>query len=82
MMCGKCETIASIMSWCCGSIVPALEPQRRQKSESFFRGGVGLLAARLHQRFSNSSAKAQQGLTSGQSMAGYEMYALRHEGLI
>ena len=60
-----------------------LEPQRRQNSESFSSaaGSVPGSGVKMHQRFSNRSAKPASGpgfFRAGQRMAGDEMHAGRH----
>ncbi len=55
--------MASTMSWCSGDIVSTLAPSRRQNaaSRSTACGSVPSGGVRMHQRFSNSSAKPASG---------------------
>src|SRR3546814_5553328 len=63
MRCGRCEVIASTLSWWLGSMIATVEPQRSQNSRSLATAGSDVpgTGVRMHQRCSKRSPKPASG---------------------
>ena len=78
--CGRCEVIASTLSWCAASITSTLDPSARHSAAtcSVASASVTACGVRMHQRFSNSRSMAAAGPDSSVPATGMARHEAPH----